>query len=699
MFTGECGNQMAANYTKVSESAKRCLQKSQYDKAIKLWEDFLQNANENDAANALNNLGDICSKSKRTVEAIDHYLKASHAFEKAGFPLKAIATLKKIVKMDPNRVEVHLRLGDLNARRDMVGNAVEAYLNVVKLMVRQGERDEALSMITKICILDPVNTRHRLQLAAELFELGFTEQAVGETIAAIDLFLQKGNLEEAERYCRHLLDVSPGNPSAKERLEAIARWGQPDAASSGGMGGGGEASIDDIFAELDLAMADPSAASATEPATDAPAAAVDDEASFGDLDFSPDTPAEEAPPEAPGLDMSGLLESTSQEEAEAPAPDDGMSVALESTSLDSGSEDEEFGTISLSGDAESEAAPEGIDLTADSGDGLEISLDGGDLAGEEPSVQEESLTEEPAPAAGTDPAGEDLFSVTSYAVETAPDAGAPQEAGGDGGDVNEMLSEASFYEAQGMADEARTLYEKILSQDPGNTTAAERLKELDSGGSASEPEFSISIDPEPAPEPESAPEPQPAEPEFAVSMDSVPEPAATANDLGDEFSDLTSEVLGTLGGEDDGSWKKVGEDAKLDEIVSAFRKGIQAEVSDDDAETHYDLGVAYREMGLLEEAIGEFQLSVKGATRFADSCVMLAQCFSELGKVNLAISQLKKAVNSPNCDPEALIALTYELACALEAAGQNDEAKQRYEEVYAHDINFRNVSEKLASLN
>jgi pilus assembly protein FimV len=881
---------MSINYTAASEQAKRYLQKNQIDRAIALWTEFLPNAADNDTANALNNLGDLCARKKNNVAAIDHFLKASHAFETAGFPLKAIATLKKVIKLDPDRTEVYLRLGDLNARRDMIGNAVEAYLHVARLLVSQGEREEALAMVQKICILDPVNTRHRLQLAAELFELGFAEQAIDETINAVDLFLEAGNLEEAERYCRHLLDLKPGCEAAQERLERIARGGAAPRQSTAVPDGDPEAAIDQMFADLDLGDAPTAPKRAAErPPAPAPEPAPPADITPAPEGFTLDLEATQPPTEAE-VDLRDLLETTSQSFGAGNAgADTGPSadfgeIPLELTSLsaeggpESSPEVSPEASLEPSVDAAGEDAadPETLHREAvahlDAGD-LEAALDGfgrlvdahlargnpeaadaalGDyfsldpdnprawemrlraVEGRDPEAERATLErlvalcrdseparaqvweerlaalsgaapEAPDAASGTPtlglevpeakpeaPEGNDFMSISfsdlsdaaqaaTEHIEVAPEGPAPEwsldlpapdapvasvpaeaapeadlqahpqahaadapldpstldlaasfrvpeaegatasaielepaaaeeaeavdvipglEVGGPGQaevgatgpetppapeprarpsrpapaassgiNVKEALTEARFYERQELKDEAIQVYRNVLSHDPGNAEATGRLQAL------------------------GVPVAHPAAPV---------RPAAGGRSAGgeaDEFLDFTEAIEDTIEKEVSSSWRKVSEEAQFDEILDAFRKGIQAEVSDDDAETHYDLGLAYHEMGLTEEAIGEFQLAVKGVTRFADATIMLARCFSEMGKQRLAVSRLRTAVGRPDCGEAEWISLAYELGSALDAMGEKEEARQMYEEVYARDINYRDVAKRVSRAN
>jgi tetratricopeptide (TPR) repeat protein len=124
----------------------------------------------------------------------------------------------------------------------------------------------------------------------------------------------------------------------------------------------------------------------------------------------------------------------------------------------------------------------------------------------------------------------------------------------------------------------------------------------------------------------------------------------------------------------------------------------------DDPETHYNLGVAFREMGLLDEAIGEFQKVLKGAGKgnypphFLQACSLLALCFMDKKMPALAAKWYLRALETPSLDEEASLALQYDLGVAYEQAGDARTALERFTEVYSQNIDFRDVAEKIRVL-
>ncbi len=137
----------------------------------------------------------------------------------------------------------------------------------------------------------------------------------------------------------------------------------------------------------------------------------------------------------------------------------------------------------------------------------------------------------------------------------------------------------------------------------------------------------------------------------------------------------------------------------LEEI--ADEPTIAGPVREDDAESHYYLGVAFWEMNLIDEAIGEFQKVVKGAGKgnyppnFLQACTLLALCFKDKGMTPIAAKWYCRALETPDLDEEAWLTLQYDLGITYEQAGDLPRALERFSEVYGQNIHFRDVAEKI----
>lgn len=173
-----------------------------------------------------------------------------------------------------------------------------------------------------------------------------------------------------------------------------------------------------------------------------------------------------------------------------------------------------------------------------------------------------------------------------------------------------------------------------------------------------------------------------------TASDSARAPSArTASGNGSPATDANGGLSGPLG-----------------DLFEVFRTELGETKEDEDLETHYNLGIAYREMGLLEEAISEFQKVAsstdKGpAFRYAMQCsTLLGLAFMEKGQPAIAAIWYERALKTPGLDQESILALRYDLGVAQELAGDANAAYSSFSQVYAMNIDYRDVSERIALL-
>jgi tetratricopeptide (TPR) repeat protein len=136
----------------------------------------------------------------------------------------------------------------------------------------------------------------------------------------------------------------------------------------------------------------------------------------------------------------------------------------------------------------------------------------------------------------------------------------------------------------------------------------------------------------------------------------------------------------------------------LEEIIDEFKAGVSERISGEDHESHYDLGMAYMEMGLYDEAIGEFQVASKGGPMEVKCLEMIALCFLEKNEPASAARELSRALELPGYGPEETISIRYNLAVANERLGNLDRALQHFEEVYLLNVDFLKVASKVKEL-
>lgn len=140
------------------------------------------------------------------------------------------------------------------------------------------------------------------------------------------------------------------------------------------------------------------------------------------------------------------------------------------------------------------------------------------------------------------------------------------------------------------------------------------------------------------------------------------------------------------------------EAADFADMLRRFKQGVAANVAAEDSDSHYDLGVAYKEMGLLDESIAEFQKALLGPGRRVRTYEALGQCFLEKKQVQVAATILARALSEPGANDEQLVGVLYLLGYASEALHRRDAAVEYYHRVFAVDIQFRDVAERLTAL-
>jgi tetratricopeptide (TPR) repeat protein len=215
------------------------------------------------------------------------------------------------------------------------------------------------------------------------------------------------------------------------------------------------------------------------------------------------------------------------------------------------------------------------------------------------------------------------------------------------------------------------------------------------------------VEPEPAATFTAPPAP-PAPPDFVPTAEPL-QPAATAPEApaagsDDDFLDLGDWLRAEEGPKTTRMVAEgivpppIDEQADFGEMLQRFKEGVAANIDEDDSAAHYDLGIAFKEMGLVEEAIGEFQKALRGTQNKAPTYEALGTCFVEKKQYEVAITVLTRALNEPGLDDDKLAGVLYLLGASAEALGKFQEAAGYYQRVLAVDIGFRDVAERLTAV-
>jgi len=263
-------------------------------------------------------------------------------------------------------------------------------------------------------------------------------------------------------------------------------------------------------------------------------------------------------------------------------------------------------------------------------------------------------------------------------------------------DLTDEIEEVTFFAQQGLEDEAREALQGLLAKYPDHPellalkptilvesapeTAAihEPVAVVNESSAAAlfvpPPILAVvradAADVDVEPEPETEPEPEPLElkgDDLVAELEQELAQAAADDDFQVSFSDVFDE----------------------------FKKGVAKTVDASDYDTHYNLGIAYKEMGLLEDAVREFETAVTAAGWHIGALTMIGLCYLELDKKIEAVDAFMRGLAHEKVKPEEAMALRYEVGSAYEAMGKFAEALRFYEKVAATDPNFREVAARL----
>jgi tetratricopeptide (TPR) repeat protein len=661
-----------------------------------------------------NRVGDILVKIGDFEKAVQHYEQATDLYLDAELPNNAIAVCKKVARHLPGRNEVYLRMGQIRASQGFLVDARENFLIYAAKVERAGDTEEALRALVEFAALAPEDTEIRLAVAEQLEKHGRQAEALEQLVAGYRVLRQRGGDEQAGVFAARIRELDP-----EADPDALAGALQPESFDSTALDGdhGEGDAFAASFGEIELpsepdgaeesaepvdeispttsAEADPGALTvvdadfgeivvvggdgeAPEPTDDGgtsrgegspdEASAVADEdprEDAGDLDFAGDLPLiafggdEEG--EGDVIEVSGEIgevvvpgDEEVAEYSEASWEDDGADEPTDEPGDEPewliGFGDDEEGE----GDAEADVPLPFLDLAEDRDDGAEAAEPGPS----EPAERDPGAGDWAASRADYD-AGSPNVERAESLVETAFQNGDPAVLV----EAYELLARA--LEARGDEVRAWQVWSQVRELDPGHAEAARAL----GAGDADE------------------------------------SPGSVVDDQKGSYVDLGSMIFGEEEAPEKTTRFRVAyqeptgdEAADFAKMLSQFKAKVAENFDASDVRAHHDLGTAYKEMGLLNEAVAEFQQALRASADHLPTYELLGQTFMERGEHAAAVRVLERALKIPSEVEDELIGIYYYLGRAHQELGQVDEAVGFYDRVFALDINFADVTSRLREL-
>jgi tetratricopeptide (TPR) repeat protein len=227
--------------------------------------------------------------------------------------------------------------------------------------------------------------------------------------------------------------------------------------------------------------------------------------------------------------------------------------------------------------------------------------------------------------------------------------------------LEDELDEAEFFVQQNLFTEARAILEDLVARHPNNLLVQGKLADLQGL------ERGALSTPQPVPR-RSAESNSDLAAELAAEFDEI------------ERTDLGAEIRASY---------------TVEDVFDEFKKGVDAQVEDEDSDTHYDLGIAYREMGLMDDAIVEFKFAMRSREKEALCHMMIGLCYIEKDMLSEAISEFKTGLYVEGITDRETIALYFELGQAYERLDDAREGLYYYEKVAKKDPRFRDVVSRM----
>ncbi len=726
---------MSFDKTKAMRNAERFLSQGKISSAIGEFRQVVTHDPRD--FSTMNMLGDLYVKNSEKRPAADCYKAVAEHYAKQGFAQKAIAVYNKIVKLNPNSPETTLRLAELYREKGSIGDARVHFEKVAEQMQREGRQVEALEIWRQVADLDPNNTASLISVAEGYSAEGCHTEAAEAYSEAGRRFENLGETEQAYQAYSRALEHEPESAEILQRLvetghstghvaEANAKVIEAhDTAPN-------NADIHSLLVDCHAKVSDLEAAERTlvklieQDPTCFPKLL---ELSTRYLDSNDAVSAvrmlsiasEHMLMQGKAEELCGYVASVLAMEPEQIdalrimvrcaswlKDEAGMRASLTSMAKCARAEerldDERYALSQLvmllphdrelsarlsevnkELGVEDEPVAENIfdsrfapRTNGSNGNGAVVleTSNGSEATGdfaivgvqdlEELDAGEElaDLDEVDDAAVGPDLADDisvlDDDVVTTTEQETEPEV--------DDDPMQKELDSIRFYIESGYIEIAEKAIEEFYEKFGENDEIAILKATMADLASVEEPVETASVTSIEETPIVKDPLPKPAEtPAVSASTSGAMELADLRNELGlDEFAD----------------------DA-----------GVE-----NDYETHYHTAVAYQEMYLLEDAIKEFQAGVAlvqpndGTRRFFQCANLLGHCFMQLGKPNLAVRWFKKTLESAGLTDEEKLGIWYELAVAYEGDGDHANASKYYEQVYAENINFRDVANRVNSL-
>ncbi len=690
------------------DAARKYQSRGQYDKAIAQYQKLVA-ADKRDVRSLLK-IGDLHVRAGNRGTAIKTYEIVATHYAAQGFFLKAIAVYKQILKLDPSRLDAQVRLGEMYEQLQLVSDAMSVFEDVSNAFARAGDTEQALVMLGKIVDIDPEHIPVRIKYAEALSRAGRTQDAANEFEKGALLLKEQGRLEDYLKVAERLLyhrsnDVQVARELAETYIErrdpkrALAKLQICFKADPR------DVSTLSLLAEAFLMLSQTDKAISVyreiarihreahrpqermsalhrilqlNPNDQEAQAALQKTASASGQHFIPSNAAR--PPTRPSSSVSAAQLSNGSQLSGRSVSLNAVSSVSDATGLsDASSLTGTSGIMYVDEDIE-----EGSTMT---GSLPALSEEPTDLGGSYPSVPSAPRTPTGArviPMRITSPMSySEFLALPLLSTQVAPATGALAPSL-----MEQTLELADSYLVDGLFTQARAIVSELQLTLPDHPLVLDKAREIEALAAASS---GISAVAQPLIQPSAPAHSISDAPDVELEYEEL-EPGDEGFDFAEKLAEELAEVS-ELAPLDDGS-----EMIDVETVFEQFKAGVAEQVADDDSDTHFDLGIAYKEMGLHADARREFQVAMSDPRRRCLCWTMIGLIYMEEGQPRDAIEAFQSGLESPEKTAAESVGLHYELGMACEASGLTDQARLHYQYTFQREPRYREVDQRLERL-
>ncbi len=796
---------MAFDKNKSMMAAQKFFQKGQYDRAIREYEKIIKE--EPKDIKVHQKLGDLYAREGKKTEAISEYNFVANFYSEDGFYLRAIAVFKQILKLDPARIQINLKLAELYHKQNLIGDAIKQFQLVYSFYDRKGDTGKALDTLDKMAEMAPSNLSLRMKLADAYYKNKFIDRSLDEYVkigeqlkkeervgdlvklyerlikhhpdrvdmvsilaeiylnvnkldfanSRIDMglrvlpndkkllymksrvLIKKEDHEGSIKILNELLKINPEFVEAKEELAfAYEKLGKTDllgklytqlmiyyqgkqqhekAGHYKALYANLTSTVDDITGTEDVSglggvASDVSTIDVIEDVVEVDIVEAQEMEVLEVEVLEEVTEIEEAAEPTTFEAVTAVEEDISQEVID----DAGRMIMLKvDTYVKYGQYKEAADVLKGYNDSNSEyispkkrLAELYLEIAKSSEDTVEYNKYASETYSDISSLakkkgmsnladdaQQKAMELDPGldttiETGEIDTDGVESFDVVSddeVVIEHVEEMEIPDsiEIGDMGAEPIEISVDSDGFMEGGVEFSTEEIV--VEPVDIGEISIDSGEIPIDSG----EVTFDSGIETREGKKLEGG----------LISM--TPEDDSLAE--GEEYFDLRKELEGVvlddeMSLESKGGAGLLGEDEhfSFEDVFDEFKKGVEKQFGSEDYDTHYNLGIAYREMELFNDAIKSFNISVNDPNKRVDSFVMMGVTYRDMGEFEKSIDYFREALDTPGMELDEKNGLLYELAFSYEANDDIDQAYPIYKSISKEKPDFRDTEDRIKAL-